>query len=172
MIRRFFLLLTVLSGMSAAQAQGDASAQPDIVYNRQFYAGINVNTHGYGLFGTIGKNKGIYKLRLLSLDIVFVKHEKETKSYFQDPNARSYFYGKENNFYVVRPGFGMKKIIAEKLRPNGVQVGYSWLAGPALGFTKPVYLEILHLDESSTSNYYIEVEKFDPDKHYIDNIYG
>jgi len=57
------------------------------------------------------------------------------------------------------------------LRRSGVQISYNWLAGPTFGFTKPVYLEIIYTDEPNQQPY-LEVEKFNPDLHYIDNIYG
>ena len=174
-MNRALLYLTCLALLSAfpkfSDAQNELYEEPVIVYSHQLFGGLNLNTAGYGLNFTYGKNRGAYHIRLLSLDVMFVKHEKETKSFFQDPNARSYFYGKVNNFYTIRPGFGHKHIITEKLRRNGVQVGYSWMIGPSIGLTKPVYLEILYRDPGFVNSYYIEVEKFDPEKHE-NNIYG
>ena len=72
---------------------------------------------------------------------------------------------------IISAGIGRKKILTEKLRHSGVQVSYNWLVGPSFGFTKPIYLEIVYIDEPNNQPY-LEVEKFNPDLHYIDNIYG
>jgi hypothetical protein len=144
-----------------------------ILFKKQRYGGLNLNTNGFGITGTLAKYDGAYKLWLLNADILFIKHEKETKTWnpVNDPNARPYFYGKQNNFYNIRTSLGRKIVLTEKLRRSGVQVAYNWQAGTSLGFTKPVYLEIIYLGDANTQPY-LEVEKFDPDIHYIDNIYG
>jgi hypothetical protein len=78
-------------------------------------------------------------------------------------------YGKLNNFYILRPTLTIRNIIADKLRYSGVQVGYVFQSGPSLGITKPVYLEIGY---PSFPYEYIAVEKYDPNKHYLDDIFG
>lgn len=141
-----------------------------ILFKKQRYGGINLNTYGYGATATFGKYLEAKKLRLLTADFQFVKHEKETRS--RHPfiaSGRPYFYGKENTFMILRTTYGKKIVVAEKLRRSGVQVAYAWQIGPVFGFTKPVYLEILR-DESVNGS--STVEKFDVDKHYIDNIIG
>lgn len=174
-LRKLIFISVVLSfKLPLIAQQSEAIDGLQVLYKKEAYGGISLNMNGYGAFFTYGKYKGAYKLNLLSLDFNFVKHEKETKTYnqLQDPNARSYFYGKENNFYTIRTAFGRKNILTPKLRNKGVQIGYSWQVGPSFGFTKPVYLEIIYLTEGPISQPYLQVEKFDPDKHYIDNIYG
>lgn len=165
------LLFCVLRSMNAQQ---DLYGEPTILYSRQIYGGPNLNLNGFGGFLTYAKYRDAFRLRVYNLDINFVKHEKETKAWtpLNDPNARSYFYGKENNFYTIRMGIGNKKIFTEKLRKSGVQLSYLWQAGPVFGFTKPVYLEIIYTNEGQSRTYYLEVERFDADKHFVDNIYG
>ncbi|MFN0032214.1 MAG: hypothetical protein ACKVOR_08660 [Flavobacteriales bacterium] len=166
------LICSICAAASFAQSNVDDGLQ--VLYKKEAYGGISLNMNGYGAFFTYGKYKSAYKLNLFSIDLNFVKHEKETKNYnpWQDPNARPYFYGKQNNFYTIRTAVGKKNIKTLKLRNKGVQIGYSWQAGPSFGFTKPVYLEILYSTEGPIQQQYLQVEKFDPDKHYIDNIYG
>jgi hypothetical protein len=144
-----------------------------LLYKKMRQVGININTSGYGINTTFGRYSDASHLWLFGADLMFVKHEKETKTWnpVNDPNARPYYYGKLNNFYTLRAQVGRKKIVTEKLRHSGVQISYNWMIGPSLGFTKPVYLEIIYVDEPNNQPY-LEVEKFDPDLHYIDNIYG
>lgn len=168
----FFILFALCSIGSWSQQIADEDI---ILFKKQRYVGLNLNTNGYGVNATFARYNGAYKLWLFNFDLLFVKHEKETKTWnpVNDPNARPYFYGKLNNLYSMRLGLGKKIIITEKLRKkNGVQVGYTWQAGPVLGFTKPIYLEIIYTDDVPNAQPYLEIEKFDPDRHFIDNIYG
>ncbi len=157
-------LFITLSGIAQAIPESEI-----ILYKKLRYAGVNVNTHGYGGTLTFGKFRGARKVRLLTTDLLFVKHEKEVKSRGQNPSGRSFFYGKQNSFIALRTTFGQKYIVAEKLRRSGVQVAYNWQAGPVFGFTKPVYLEIINPDSQTGLPL---IERFDVDKHYINDIEG
>jgi hypothetical protein len=151
-------------------AQSELYEEPVIIYSHQHYGGIHLQTSGWGGTFTFGKYKTAHSVWTYSLDALFMKHEKEVKSFnpvYED--SKSYVYGKINNFYILRPGVGQKKILTDKLRKSGVQVGYSWSVGPSIGLTKPVYLEIGY---PSIPYDYLAVEKYDPDKHYFDDIYG
>ncbi|MFM7729727.1 MAG: hypothetical protein ACKO6L_01670 [Flavobacteriales bacterium] len=167
------LFLSILCMAAFNLSAQDIPRKDMLLFNKQRIGGIQLATNGYGFNGTFGKYKGAYQLRLIHLSANFVKHEKETKTWnpVQDPNARPYFYGKLNNFYTLRLGLGRMKVITEKLRKSGVQVSYLWHTGASVGITKPVYLEIIYLSEPMRTPY-LEIEKFDPNRHYIDNIYG
>lgn len=143
-----------------------------VVYKHQWYGGINVHTAGWGLNFSLLKNKTAFKARVLKLEIVGLNSHKQVKSYnpfYED--ARGYHYGKQFSFYAVRPSWGVKKVITDKLRKNGVEFGYVWNVGPSLGLAKPVYLEILRDGPTSTSRT-IVVEQYDVDKHFHEDIYG
>jgi hypothetical protein len=171
-MKGYLLLFFVVLNAVRALGQNELYDEPVVVYNRQHYGGVQLSTNGYGAFFNYGINKGAFKARIFNFELSAVKHEKEAKSFSNDPNARSYFYGKKNSLFALRAGFGQKKSVSEKLRKNGVQVGRSWVLGPLLGFTKPVYLEVLYSDEQEIPTFFLEVERFDPDKHYPENIYG
>lgn len=169
MIRNLSLIaLALLVGIfSSAQSIPESEI---LLYKKLRYFGLDVNSFGYGATATFGNFQGAKKARLLGLDLQFVKHEKEVKSWSPlNPTGRSYFYGKQNSFIILRTTLGKKYIISEKLRKSGVQVAYNWQLGPVFGFTKPVYLEI---DNPDTQSGIPKVEKFDINKHYIDNIVG
>jgi hypothetical protein len=166
-------LLSLLSLCASAQNVGDG--EPDIIYDRQQLAGVNLNLNGYGIFYNYLKYKDAKHLRIFNIDLNFVKHEKETRtpSIYQDPQVKSYIYGKQNTFYTMRLGLGQKVVLTEKLRKGGVQLGYNWQSGAVLGFTKPVYLQIVYVRQTpETEDYFIEIEKFDADRHFAENIYG
>lgn len=170
MLRFVGIILLFFACYSKVQAQSAFPDQPTILYDHQQYGGGSISTIGWGGFYSYGKYKDATTLRLFEAGIHFIKHEKEFKRFSSDPNARGYVYGKQNSFFVLRASAGTKKTITEKLRKNGVQLSYSYTGGPSFGFTKPVYLEIFYLPENGP--YYIQVEKFNPEEHFIDNIYG
>ena len=163
-------ILIALSEVALAQPIPDSER---LLYKKTRQIGINLNSSGFGVGGKLSRYVDATHLWTFGADVLFVKHEKETKTWnpVNDPNARPYFYGKLNNFYLVRAQVGRTKIITEKLRRSGVQTSYNWSIGPSFGFIKPIYLEIIYMDEPNNQPY-IEVEKFNPDLHYIDNIYG
>jgi hypothetical protein len=140
-------------------------------YSTEKYYGINLRTTGWGGSFQYGKHKGVKDVRLFTMDFNFVHHEKEIKSFFQDPSARGFYYGKLNAFYTLKFGFGHRKMIYDKLRRNGVEISSNWSAGPVLGFMRPIYLQILVVDPN-LNGYTIDVQRYDPTQHYMENIYG
>jgi len=170
---RFFqlLLLPLLFLVSIANAQIETNEQGAGRYARQTYGGLVIRTNGWGGSYVKGKNKGAFIVRQVSYDFNFVKHEKEQKSYFQDPSARPYVFGKQNAVYNFKLNYGYKKDIATKQRKSGVQVAYAWGLGPSVSLLRPIYLEVLVIDPN-LNGYSLSTEKFDPNKHFVDNIYG
>ncbi|MFZ6051733.1 hypothetical protein [Halocola ammonii] len=163
------LLLLFLVLNSFGQDEG-VEEDVKLIYNSQFAGGLSIHTNGAGGFFYLGKYKGIKNVWTFGLDILYMKHEKEIKSYnpvYED--SRGYVYGKLNNFYIFRPTIGQKHIITEKIRQKGVQVGFHWQVGPSLGVTKPVYLEIGYPSIPYDS---LQVERYDPERHDIELIYG
>jgi len=160
-------LFLVISSDSLAQESDDS---PTIIYNKQMAGGLDIHTNGFGAFFQLGKYRGVKNILLFNVDLVTMKHEKEVKSYnpvYED--SRSYVYGKLNNFYTLRPMIGKKRVLAQKERRSGVQVSYQWLVGPTIGITKPIYLEIGY---PSIPYDYLSVEKYNPEQHFFDDIYG
>lgn len=142
-----------------------------IIYKKSVYGGIILHTNGWGGHLTFGKAKTAFKSRILQFEIVGMKHIKEVRSfnpYYDD--SRSYVFGKLNTLTVFRPTIGQRYVKFDKIRKSGVAIGYNWRIGPALGFVKPVYLEI---GQPETPPYQrIVVEKYDPEEHTVDEIFG
>ncbi|HMT30472.1 MAG TPA: hypothetical protein PKD91_14450 [Bacteroidia bacterium] len=139
---------------------------------KEFSFGLTIHTSGWGVDFRKGKNITGYKKRVLEAELVNMKHSKEIRSvnpYFD--NAKSFFYGKQNTFTVLRTGIGQHKVMFSKAEKGGVEVRLNYTAGLSLGFAKPVYLNILY-PTAFESQYEVVVEKYDPERHYVDNIYG
>ena len=133
---------------------------------------LMVHTQGFGIGYRSGKHKTGYKKRMFEVELTGMMHSKEVKvinPYFE--NAKSYVYGKENSFLLIRAGMGIQKIINSKPYWGGVELKYFYYGGISLGLLKPVYLYILN-ETNIDYEYNLTTEKYDPNKHFTDNIYG
>ena len=167
-ISLFLLLLiaggTVVSGQETIYTDDDVH----ISYNREVFAGFIANTQGWGLNFVKNFFRTVDKRVNYEIQMSFVRDLKQKKvynPYYRD--AKGYYYGKLNSFFVLRGMYGQRKIIGHKIRSKGVELGYSWGIGPSLGFLRPVYLEVINFDQNT-----LEIVKYDPTKHDLQNIYG
>jgi len=145
--------------------------KPPLLKN-EWVLGVNIHTSGWGVDFRRGKNITAYKKRVFEAEIFNIKHPKEIRSvnpYFD--NAKSFFYGKMNSLTVIRLGVGKQKILFSKAERGGVEVRLNYTGGFSLGLAKPVYLNILYKTKFE-GEYEIIVEKYNPETHYVDNIYG
>lgn len=89
------------------------------------------------------------KLKYWSASFGSIRHARERKENPDRINpatnrvSRAFTYGKINQLYALRLGFGMRKYLSEKARQRGVAVGYSYEVGPSLGLLKPYYIEVI-----------------------------
>ncbi|MCF8303043.1 MAG: hypothetical protein K9I94_07190 [Bacteroidales bacterium] len=151
------------------------TASNNILFQKAISGGVFLHTTGWGLQFRKWDNITFFKQRMLELEFEEIKSAKEKKTinpYFA--NAKRYVFGKLNNFYVLRAGYGIQNLLNEKPYWGGVSVSYFYYGGLAAGIVKPVYIYMIEYDIIST--YYLEYslvsERYDPDKHFADNIYG
>jgi len=164
-----FLLL--LAGHNTLWAQLPDRGDARLLYRKEFAGGFTIHTAGWG--GTFRYGKQITNLKKLSfgLDINNIRHPKEKKVFNPSfDNGKGFYYGKTNALIAVRPTVGIRQIWFQKKRPQGVEVGCNYSIGPSLGLVKPVYLEIIYPLNDGTAT--LSEERFDPNRHTIDNIYG
>ena len=171
-------VLTILLSALTALASFTQSVYDDegrTLYSREIYGGPVAHGDGWGGQFWYGKYRTAADRHLFGFEIVGMKHPKEIKSYnpyYED--SRGYFYGKLNSLLMLRPGYGRKHRITEKIRKSGVELNYVWAIGPALALLKPVYLQIgRRIDERDGPPYdSIVEERYDPQKHFANNIFG
>lgn len=60
-----------------------------------------------------------------------------------EPKPTTYKYGKINNFYQFKLGYGNSKPISGKLDKKSVTIHWTYGAGLSIGLLKPYYLDIL-----------------------------
>ena len=160
------LLLFVL--VMKVPAQLPAEQNNKAGFRKSVYGGFIMHTQGLGLNLYFSKFKTADTKKLFAFDIVSMKHSKEVKSFgVIDENAKGFVYGKLNSLYILRLGFGRKRILYEKLREQGVEISCFWIAGPSIGMAKPVYLEVFN-----SVGELVQVERYDPEKHNLSNIFG
>lgn len=143
-----------------------------LLYRNEATGGLVVTTNGFGVNYRRGWHVTAARKRVFEIEAVTYRHPKETKTvnqYYDHP--KGYYYGKLNSLLLLRPGFGYQNVIFTKPEHNGVEIRYVAFIGPSLGLAKPVYLEILE-DTPIPNRKAVVTEKYDPDKHFIDNIYG
>ena len=170
MIRPLHLVLLMLAWVPAL-AQQTIYEETRVPYKKEFYGGISAHGDGWGVHFYRGTYTTARDRRLLGVELVGMKHPKEIKSfnpYYED--SRGYFYGKSNSFLILRPTYGGKHQITDKIRRTGVEVNYVWGIGPSIGLLKPVYLQIGKPDQIPYES--IVIERYDPRVHDVQNIYG
>lgn len=168
MRRPILLSLMLLPAMLVAQQT--VYDETRILYKKELHGGLIAHGDGWGANFFHGKHRTARSRRMIGIEIVGMKHPKEIKSfnpYYED--ARGYFYGKLNSVLLFRPTWGRKELITDKLRKSGVEVNYVWGIGPSIAMLKPVYLQI---GKPSLPYETIAVERYDPEVHYPDDIFG
>jgi len=175
------IIFTLFSLLAFAQqdkmeAPADTANLEDreILLKHEFTGGLLLHSNGWGINLRSGKHKTAKLKRMLELDIVSMKHPKEFKSvnpYFE--NSKGFVYGKMNTLTIGRIGYGGQWVLVQRQdrRGGGVEIRAHVYGGISLGFTKPVYLDIL-VPTNVPFEFSLSTEKYDPDKHYIDNIFG
>ena len=131
-------------------------------FHKQNAFGIQLRTNGYGAFYELGKRRSQRWTNLYMLEITEIKHRKEEKlDAVENFFSNSFIYGKLNNFYQVKLGYGQQYILGQKGNKNGVAVTASLTGGLSMGLLKPYYLQIEDAaGEERTISYYDDSTAF------------
>ena len=180
-IRLLIISLLALSVPAHAQDSSSVVSLPPptadddatILYRREASGGITVHSNGWGIIFKSGKHITGFRKRILDFEIISMSHPKEYRITNAYDGAKSFIYGKLNNVFMVRGGWGYQTVLFGKAERSGVEVRVNYYAGIDLGLTKPVYLDIIEDDPDSNGYYYIakRYNPKDPDQS-IERIYG
>jgi hypothetical protein len=118
-----------------------------MIFQKQSAWGFKFNTDGWSGFYEKGKYKTLTKTNLFWFEFGERKNKKEEKVPTLSTNQgfvvfSSYIYGKQNNFYYTKIGFGQQISIGGKGNKNGIAVSAIYGGGLSLGLLKPYYIEI------------------------------
>jgi hypothetical protein len=180
MTKKSYLILPLLCIAAYAFAQQTIEGRQNyyderkgIIFNKEVTVDLKLHTHGYALGVNIGKLKTYYLTQFYHFEFGELRHPKEFRQSFdfQVPStnrvSRSFVFGKQNNFFVLRGGFGEKRYFSEKAKRRGLAVGISYEGGASLGFLKPYYLELLRIADNDINNVFIRSERFSEENRDI-----
>lgn len=172
----FFAICLLIAAFKFSKAQNNPNefveTPPELLRNELSF-GINIHSSGWGIDFRRGKNLTVSKKRMLEFEFVGMHHSKEIKSvnpYYE--NSKSYVYGKLNTVSVLRSAIGIQRIIAGKAEKGGIELRLNYTGGISLAFAKPIYLNIIREDVNDPGYIRVSVERYNPDLHGIDVIYG
>ena len=153
----FIGLSTITLFAQTFQPRGLSNDNVGILYNKEVAIDFRLQTSGYSLAANIGKIKTYYLTNYYHFEIGELKHHKEYRqndfnSNFPSGTARSYVFGKQNNLYALRAGFGQKRYFSEKAKRKGLAVGINYEVGPSIGLLKPYYLEVRNQVDNGSAN--------------------
>lgn len=172
LIYSYICLLALLVIIPAGSLHAQESQTPQFILTTERSAYFNIHTLGFGMGYQQGKIINIYSTLYWQAEFATLKHPKEYRRTNESfPNTRTYSYGKLNRVYMLRGGMGLQRIISDKPYWGGVQVRYNISGGLNLSLAEPVYLYILHYN-ASDGKFYRFVERYDPESHFSDNIFG
>jgi hypothetical protein len=112
--------------------------------------GFRLNSNGWGVFTDYGKVKPkdlkhpdmFHNVRFFQLEFTEKKSPREQKLASNSSSGSKFIYGKINNFYALKLGYGIRKMLAGKPDPGTVSIHWVNVLGPSLGMLKPYYLNI------------------------------
>lgn len=166
------ITLFLFSTLNSFAQQKAAVEEAGVLYRHEGSLGISIHSQGIGLSYHNGKHITGKRKRILEFDLMTMKHPKEIKTLNQYyDKTRSFVYGKLNSLAILRGGIGLQNILYSKDEKGNIEVRYSFYGGASLGLAKPVYLYILE-ESNDPYNPNKVIEKYDPEKHLIDIIYG
>jgi hypothetical protein len=115
----------------------------NLSFHKQSVFGLQLRTNGYGVFFELGRRKSARYTNIYAIELTEIKHRKEEKT--ESSNrvfGNAFVFGKINNFYQAKLGFGQQYILGQKGNKNGVAVTASLQGGLSLGLLKPYYVDI------------------------------
>lgn len=161
----FSLILALLAMMPAA-------AQSDDDFGNELSYGINFNSNAGLIGGAFFRSSHYVRddlYQLWGLEIVEVKHPKETR-WYNGQTGDFFILGKQNYLFVLRPHYGAEYVLFRKAAESGVQVNAVGAAGPSIGLLVPYYI---HYNYGGAGGNDVRTEQYDPKQHPIsDNIQG
>jgi hypothetical protein len=179
-MRRFlFLIFIIMISLAGANSFGQSVEEPDtlgdnILFRKEKAGSAIFHSAGWGIGFRYGKNKTYFNKKMVEVEIVEMKSPKEIKRVNPNfSNSRRYVYGKMNNIYLLRFGYGTQKLLNDKPYWGGLEVRFFYYGGLDIGLAKPVYLFIANYTKVDDRIYYdITTEKYDPLIHYPYRVIG
>ena len=162
-----FLMSNFLSAQSSRPVDNNEDKYKGIVYNKEFTIDTRLHTHGFAIGANFTNIKTYYKSTYFQIEVGELKNQKEFRQnsdnqILNQGSPQSFILGKQNNLYVIRGGYGVKKYYSEKAKKKGVAIGLNYEGGVTLGLLKPYYLDIKQTDLGQIDLIPTRAERYDP----------
>ena len=167
-MKRIVILIGLFVSNQYLYAQGEIAEEDKIFYKNERTFAILLNSNGLGLNFRYGKRLTALKKIIYETDLVNINHPKEIKLNSNQfyISARSFVYGKVNQFYNLRLGIGIQNEMFPKHDRGGISIRRYYSFGADIGMAKPIYYLITTVDNPET-----QVAKFE-DHLQPENIVG
>lgn len=113
--------------------------------------GARLNSDGWSAYTDIGKIKPkdlrhsdmFYNVRLFQVEFTEKKSPKEQKLTTDvGTSTNKYIFGKINNFYALKLGYGFRSLLVGKPDPGTVSMHWVNVFGVSIGLLKPYYINV------------------------------
>ena len=127
----------------------------DTSYRHSLSAGGRLNSDGWSGAIIYANRTLANRLAIWQLSFSEVKEEKETKQqgtnggFAELGNSSPYIFGKINNLYLLKLGYGREKTLLPAVLDGNVSIGFRWNGGVSLAMLKPYYLKLIYADLST-----------------------
>lgn len=177
----FLFLIFFLWGQAqkTIQPKGLEYEYKGIVYNTEQVYHFSLHTNGFKAGMDFGKLLTYYKTRYYHFSIGYLRHPLES-SFNKNINfeglgsSRSFRFGKQNSFYQLRGGIGVKRYKSEKAKRRGIAVGWNYEVGPVIGVLRPVKNIYLIANDNSGIKSSVELSYEDDPETFLnyDALFG
>ncbi|BDS09641.1 hypothetical protein [Aureispira anguillae] len=157
----YLLLLFLVTTSSWAQKETqDKFLSEKLPVRNEFYVGGGIHTRGFQVRAAYSLVKNTTRTMTFFAEFGEVKHPKERRQTYEGISfvgggPKSFIYGKQNNLFFTRIGYGEKYYLSAKNR-RLVSLGFTYGAGFSLGMVRPYYLDLIYRDNGGRSNFVAE----------------
>jgi len=163
-LKGFYTILFLLFSFGCiGYSQGEIDDGSSILFRNENTYAFNIYSSGWGVDYRAGKWINAFKKRIISGGIIIYKDHKEYKENPRAPYFPKFVFGKENNFFSLRTGYGYQHEVYSKFDKSGIAIKYYYQGGPSIGLLKPIYYNRIITYNSSTYRYDTESQKFNKD---------
>ncbi|MBR6879349.1 MAG: hypothetical protein IKM95_08255 [Bacteroidales bacterium] len=151
----------------------DKPIEERILYNHETTINATIHTQGLGAGFKTGRIRSIYNSTYWDFEFSYLRSLKQipiiNTSYF---SMTTFIYGKLNEVFVLRGGYGGERRIYGKPYWGGVELRWLYEGGISLGLLKPYYYSVSVAKIGSNGQYSLEVEQhtFDSSSQWVEVI--
>ena len=145
-------------------------------YSKEFVFGINFNDQGGLLGGASVRSSRVLDdryLRFWMVEGVMLKNTGKEQRVTNPYVGGTYVASKTNYAFVLRPSFGLQRVLFRKAAESGVQVNALVSAGPSIGLLMPYYITYDRTFAVGQTQYNLSTdeivnEQYDRKKHNVE----